>query len=403
MVVSNNVLELTRDFLARQLFTGFAKSNGQEDRITSMTTVVFASTALLWLYSVFLAFSSIAVELTPALWNTAMDLGRPTRAFSAAVVLLAVVSLALAPAWKLTEILLQNLLAATSTPVRKARQSILAYQSSGVSPSDAVVQFLRNIPILGQMDDPTMRRLVQVMQLRTVKKGDIIIKQGDAGDSFFIMALGQAQVLRELTGGQTEILDIVEAGDSFGEIALLEKTTRTATVRALTDTKVLALSKRNFDVLFPDGTDDRRLLTAIIRQAKLIVSSQGLSHLAPKQVRELLHYIKPVSFKAGDVLIKQGTEGDDVYLIESGKVEVTKTRDDGFKAQLGRGDLVGLIAVVKKVARTATVTALEDTTALKIDGNTFMRMCRSNIIVATVMADLSQSQMKEGDRLERAS
>ncbi len=403
LAVSRDILEMTREFLSRNLFTGHAKSSAQEDRITNVTTVVFACIALLWLYGAFLAFSSATIALTPALWTSATDIGNPLRALSAAMMLGAVTVFALAPAYKLSEILMQNMVAASSLPVRRARQSILSYKSSGLSASDAVVQFLRNVPILGHMDDHNLRRLVEVMHLREIKTGELIIKQGEPGDSFFIMALGQAQVVRENPGGRHDILDVVEPGDSFGEIALLEKTTRTATVRANTNSKVLVLSKRNFDVVFPEGSEDRKVLTAIIRQAKLIVSSQGLSHLAPKQVRELLHYIKPVEFKAGDILIKEGTEGDDVYLIESGKVEVTKRDSPNFNAQLGRGDLVGLIAVVSKVPRTATVRALEHTKALRIDGATFMRMCRSNIIVATVMSDLSQTQMQDANRLGRAS
>ncbi|MCI0485784.1 MAG: FAD-dependent oxidoreductase [Blastocatellia bacterium] len=78
--------------------------------------------------------------------------------------------------------------------------------------------------------------------------GEEVFHQGDLGDRIYIIVTGQADVLREDKGQET-VLAHLEAGQYFGEMALLKKTTRTATVRCTAPMDTLSLPKREFSLL----------------------------------------------------------------------------------------------------------------------------------------------------------
>ena len=405
VLASGQILVATREFLHRGIIRNLFRreagaekrgaGDGQGDHKLQLWAVGLASAALIWLYAAFLFFTDIGLGLVPDLATHATKIERPWRAASATILLSGLFVAAAIPTWQMILILFRNMASTAALPVRRARMSMLSYAKSGVSTSEAIVQFLRHVPILGHLDDDQIRKLLGVMQLRSYGTGYRIIQQGEPGDLFCILAVGRAQVVIESGHGTEEVVDVLDPGDSFGEIALLEKSRRTATIRAIEATKTLVLSKRNFDALFVEGSTERQNLTRIIRQAKLISSSQGLSHLGPRQVRELLLHIKPRKFAMGEVLVAEGSTGDVVHLIESGTVQVTRSDAPMFRAELKKGDLVGVIAVVRETTRTATVTAVDDVSTLEIDRDTFVRMCRSNVIVATVMTELATAQIEE--------
>jgi len=75
--------------------------------------------------------------------------------------------------------------------------------------------------------------------------GEPIVRQGEMGDSMFVIQQGTVEVLRE-EGGRTFRLTLLGPGDLFGEMALCEKECRSATVRAVGDARVLTVDKRTF-------------------------------------------------------------------------------------------------------------------------------------------------------------
>ena len=98
--------------------------------------------------------------------------------------------------------------------------------------------------------DITQLCVQRTEQLRRAhyRAGDVIIRQGEIGDRFYVIESGDVEVLIESSDGEKRIATR-SAGDSFGEIALLKKTPRTATVRCLTAVEVVTFSRRDFETL----------------------------------------------------------------------------------------------------------------------------------------------------------
>jgi len=364
-----------------------------DDKASSLWITSLAALSIGWLYFMSLMFFdallSATVELTMHLYERS-DL---VRSLSAAFILLMLISALILPLARLLLIPFQNLAALADIPLRRARRGISSYYSPSISPSEAVVKFLKEIPILVDLSDEELKMLTGVLKYRRFNRGENIIVQGEMADAFYILADGQAQVI--LGGGEQaeDVVDLLNPGDSFGEIALIEKGRRTASIRAVSPCKTLILQKPAFDRIFAENSPARHRLTETIRLVKLVLESQTMSHLAPRQIRELLKSSQLVTYKAGEYIIREHETGDAAYLIKSGKARVEKSGEQTVVAESKRGDLIGAIALIRAVKRTASVVATENTECLKIDKETFLKMCMSNMFVALLVTDLSDKQL----------
>ncbi len=76
-------------------------------------------------------------------------------------------------------------------------------------------------------------------------KGEVIFRQGDAGNCMFVIQKGEVEAVAEADGRQIR-LRTMGPNDFFGEMALFERETRTATIRAIKPTRILTIDKKNF-------------------------------------------------------------------------------------------------------------------------------------------------------------
>ncbi len=89
-----------------------------------------------------------------------------------------------------------------------------------------------------------------VMQRAHFAQGEIIIRQGDVADCFYLIESGQVEIIKEVPGNASECLRLCSAGETFGEVGILANAPRSATVRSLTAVDVLKFSRQNFLSMF---------------------------------------------------------------------------------------------------------------------------------------------------------
>lgn len=98
-------------------------------------------------------------------------------------------------------------------------------------------------------------------------KGDVIIKQGDLADRFFILSKGEVEVLAENKDGSIHQLSILKAGQYFGEVGLLTEGKRIATVKAFTnEVEVMALNRDVFKGLLENSEMSKEDVNRVMRQ-----------------------------------------------------------------------------------------------------------------------------------------
>ena len=85
----------------------------------------------------------------------------------------------------------------------------------------------------------------------TGKSGDTVFREGDAGEEMYIIQKGEIEILKSF-GPETHRLALLEVGDFFGEMSLLEELPREASARSLTDYQVLRIDPSTFDQMVQD-------------------------------------------------------------------------------------------------------------------------------------------------------
>jgi small-conductance mechanosensitive channel/CRP-like cAMP-binding protein len=113
---------------------------------------------------------------------------------------------------------------------------------------------LRVVDLLKGLSDEDLRIVIPSIKLSQFGRGEVLIRQGETGDRFFILRRGRVEVVEERADGSAPIfvthIDHFSEKNFFGEIALLKGEPRTTTVRADTDVEVLEINRLGFSHLF---------------------------------------------------------------------------------------------------------------------------------------------------------
>ena len=111
----------------------------------------------------------------------------------------------------------------------------------------APVEVLRSVPLFSELDDEDLGRLANQMKERRFSEGDPMTSEGAGGAGFFVITEGNATVS---VGG--EVRATLGPGDYFGEIALIDEGTRTASITAATDVTAYGLTSWEFKPFVED-------------------------------------------------------------------------------------------------------------------------------------------------------
>jgi CRP-like cAMP-binding protein len=224
---------------------------------------------------------------------------------------------------------------------------------------------VRRMPLFATMDDSEIDLLASRLKTEHHAPGQAIIRQGDVGDRFYIIRRGHVEVTQQDERGVLEVVEQLDRGDYFGELALLHDAPRNATCRATVPTETLSLGREDFQRLVRARFDLGQKVDESIARAQLLRRMPLFSEMDSGQIRLIAAQLQPEIYETGATIIHQGDIGDTFYVIESGRVQVSVAADGSQSgaekviAERGPGEYVGEIALLLRVPRTATVRALQ--------------------------------------------
>ena len=141
----------------------------------------------------------------------------------------------------------------------------------------APLEVLRRVPLFGDLDADELREIAALFRERDFAPGTTILQEGSEGSGFYVIEAGQAQVLIQ---GRPE--SALQAGDFFGEVALIDDGPRMATVTAATRLDTWALTPADFRTLVvARGVIAWKLLQRLARMLR-----EERRHRAAGQVRQ---------------------------------------------------------------------------------------------------------------------
>jgi CRP-like cAMP-binding protein/Fe-S-cluster-containing hydrogenase component 2 len=129
----------------------------------------------------------------------------------------------------------------------------------------ALDSHLRSVPIFAPLTKDFVDHLRDRVELLRFSPGQVICRQGDAADSFYLIRIGFVKVSEEKLGGEL-VLAYLARGGYFGEIALLTGSPRTATCTALDHVEVVRISAEDFQLMLDNFPDVRHSLEATAHQ-----------------------------------------------------------------------------------------------------------------------------------------
>ncbi len=229
-------------------------------------------------------------------------------------------------------------------------------------------------------DSPAVQDALQSAARKVYAGGEVVIRQGEQADSFYLITSGTARVSRIDADAETELARL-HAGECFGEIGLLHGIPRTATVTAADGSlEVMVLSRETFldiiadsDLLGSEIAAMMRKRTAANRMLEVIPKLQ------PPDIGRIMPEFRTEQLQAGETVIRAGDEADRFFIILEGEGVVSRELSDGTSQELARlqaGRYFGEIGLLNRCPRNATVTISDagPATLLSTDRDSFHRM-----------------------------
>jgi CRP-like cAMP-binding protein len=281
------------------------------------------------------------------------------------------------------------------------RKLVQPLRNDAVRGTSAVLQgdtptVLRQMALFQNLAEDDVAALAAAMQPTQIEKRGVVFNEDDPGDAFYVVLEGELEILKRMPKptDRTETIGWLGTGNGFGEIALLEGTVRSATVRASRRSRLLRLAKVDFDRLVVGrmgAVRVRELLQHAIFLGRLVF-------LAGWPLEDLVRYAQGcgnVCVPAGGVVLKRGEPNLWFYLIYDGVFEAR----DGARVlrRMQPGDYFGEISLLGGIEATANVVAVEESRCLTMSREAFLGFFAKDYRIGLRMEALAAQRL--GSRL----
>jgi len=248
-----------------------------------------------------------------------------------------------------------------------------------------LLKAMRSTFLFSHLNSERMDHAVAALEKITVSADQVIIKQFEQGDKFYIASAGRYAV--EVAVNKTAIVDgktisiegeyeepreimeyncAEERNPSFGELALMYNKPRAATIKARTEGTLWALERKAFHSIL--RRDSAHRLVQVLRNV------QAFNKLRYNEVARLVDLLVEVRFNEGETVVSQGEMGDSFYVIKKGTAKVIVEDETGDATQvmtLRAYDYFGEKALINEAPRAASVVAMEKLVVLMIKKEVF--------------------------------
>ncbi len=331
--------------------------------------------------------------------QTALITGKPYAATGFAVTDLNV--------WMLARNDYQNLI--SEQPTLKLTFARALAERLGVDDQAQALERLHAMPLFADADRDALQAIAERLVLRHFPSGELIYAEGTPGDAMYFCEAGRVKLVSD-AATEAEFLERVNAGEAFGEMALLTGRTRAEAAKAIDDTTVWVLYKTEYDdltVQYPAlslalsralssklGAAEGDVVERHLRQLNLF---NGLSQT---ELRQVSQYVQPMRFRAGETICFAGQPAQFVYIIEAGEAREIAQGPNGQTIVLdllGSQQSFGEQAVVQNSVYPVTVQSVGEIEVWAIAKPDFDRL------LATYPALALSVTRRMADELDRAT
>jgi len=246
---------------------------------------------------------------------------------------------------------------------------------------------LRSLSPLDGLKAENLNALARKTSVRHLDAGRVLFKEGDSDKRTFYLVSGELDLrtgdrkVATLRGGAPEARNPIAPGQP-----------RRFTARALSDIEFISVDSDLLDVLLTWDQTGTYEVAEISRDPSAanddwmtaLLQTKAFHRVPPANIQALFMRMERVNCKAGDVIIKQGDEGDYFYVVTRGRCVVTRetpmNREGLRLAELGVGESFGEEALISETRRNATVTMVTDGSLMRLNKQDFHELLNEPLL-----------------------
>ncbi len=257
-----------------------------------------------------------------------------------------------------------------------------------MSDEQATVQVLKSFAPLDGMKRENLTALAKKVSVKALQGGRPLFTQGDTDKRTVWLVRGRVEALE----GE-KVVASIKAGTPEARNPLFPALPRRVTVRAIDDVRYLSIDSDLLDVMITwdqTGSYEVEELQAQLQSAgsddwmTTLLQTNAFHRIPPANIQAIFQRLQRIPCRAGEVIIKQGDEGDYFYILVQGKCIVTRETPlsrEGIKlAELNVGDTFGEEALIAEAKRNATVTMSTDGVVMRLNKQDFRELMNEPLL-----------------------
>ncbi|HYP79651.1 MAG TPA: cyclic nucleotide-binding domain-containing protein [Steroidobacteraceae bacterium] len=266
------------------------------------------------------------------------------------------------------------------------------------------VPMLRQFTPLNGMKKENQAALARKVFVREMDPGRLLFKQGDTEKRTIWVVTGTVE-LRE----DERTVGVIKGGTPEARNPLPAKLPREFSARAMDNVEYLSIDSELLDVMITwdqTGTYEVAELQSQFQNSEgddwmtTLLQSRAMQRIPPANIQAIFLRMQRMPYRAGDVVIRQGAEGDFFYAVVSGKCVVTREtplNKEGIKlAELGVGDTFGEEALISEAKRNATVTMQTEGVLMRLKKEDFRELMNEPLLQWVTAEQAEQLVEKKG-------
>ncbi len=231
-----------------------------------------------------------------------------------------------------------------------------------VVPKQSGIEILRKLIPLNTLPDETLEKLLQQAKFEKLQRGDVLFRQGDENRERVYLLSGRVALME----GDAEV-DTVSAGDNLARYPLAHHTPRKFTAVSKHKSEFVRIDNRLLGDMLSRAGSSAYQVEELDEEADdwmaQLLQSKIFQRIPAANIQKVMMNMEEVEVSAGDVVIRQGDEGDYFYLVNKGECVVNRVIGDGDPEELARiraGDCFGEESLLSDRPRGSSVVMLTD-------------------------------------------
>ena len=254
---------------------------------------------------------------------------------------------------------------------------------------------LANTPLFGDLDPASLHTLIRKVRVVSLEAGQVLFRQGDAANSLYVIVSGAVVPIAE--GKRRRKLAVLENGEFFGEIGLMTKQPRGATIEALVDTKLLAIDRRVLWELISDEPSVAKSLLRFLRARMIdrqIRTNLFFAAFAQAEREAVARQFRILEVKDGTRVVEQGKAAEGLFVVLTGSLSRIDREEGKELGNLGLGDVFGGLSLIEGQPAASDIVSVGKCWLVVLGEGRFRRILDANPRLERIIRRLARDTMQ---------